>query len=99
MWTPTTREHYNRRATRYQSDLTDEEWRVIEPHLPPPKRTGRPWAWPLREIVNAIFYVNARRDRLASSAIGLSTVEHGLSLVRHMARHLPFRENQTTPSS
>jgi putative transposase len=57
MWTPTTREHYNRRATRYQSDLTDEEWRVIEPHLPPPKRTGRPWAWPLREIVNAIFYV------------------------------------------
>ena len=57
MWTPTTREHYSRRATRYQSDLTDEEWRVIEPHLPPAKRTGRPRAWPLREIVNAIFYV------------------------------------------
>jgi putative transposase len=57
MWTPTTRKHYSRRATRYQSDLTDEEWRVIEPHLPPAKRTGRPRAWPLREIVNAIFYV------------------------------------------
>lgn len=57
MWTPTTRKHYSRRATRYQSDLTDEEWHVIEPYLPPAKRTGRPRAWPLREIVNAIFYV------------------------------------------
>jgi transposase len=57
MWTPTTRAHYSRRTNRYQSDLTDEEWRVIKPYLPPAKRTGRPRAWPLREIVNAIFYV------------------------------------------
>jgi len=57
MWTPTTREYYSRGAMRYQSDLTDAEWRVIEPLLPPAKKTGRPRAWPLREIVNAIFYV------------------------------------------
>jgi transposase len=57
MWTPTTREHHSRRAPRYETDLTDEEWRVIEPHLPPARTTGRPRAWPMREIVNAIFYV------------------------------------------
>ena len=57
MWTPTTREHYSRRSRRYQSDVTDEEWRVIEPYLPPAKATGRPRGWPMREIVNAIFYV------------------------------------------
>ena len=57
MWTPTTREHYRRRTPRYQTDLTDAEWHVIEPLLPPAKGTGRPRAWPLREIVNAIFYV------------------------------------------
>jgi len=57
MWTPTTREQYRRQTMRYQTDLTDEEWRVIEPYLPPPKTTGRPRAWPMREIVNAIFYV------------------------------------------
>jgi transposase len=57
MWTPTTRKHYSRDAARYQSDLTDAEWRVIAPHLPPAKTTGRPRAWPVREIVNAIFYV------------------------------------------
>ena len=57
MWTPTTREHYKRRAARYQSDLTDAEWQVIEPHLPPANVTGRPRSWDMREIVNAIFYV------------------------------------------
>ena len=57
MWTPTTRDHYGRMAMRYQSDLTEEEWRVIEPHLPVPKATGRPRAWSMREIVNAMFYV------------------------------------------
>ncbi|PWB80546.1 MAG: IS5/IS1182 family transposase, partial [Methylocystaceae bacterium] len=57
MWTPATREKYSRRALRYQSDVTDPEWRVIEPLLPLPKTRGRPWSWPLREVVNAIFYV------------------------------------------
>jgi putative transposase len=57
MWTPTTRQYYSRPVVRYQTDLTEAEWRVIEPYLPPPKNTGRPRAWPMREIVNAIFYV------------------------------------------
>src|SRR5712675_2154651 len=57
MWTPTTREQHNRKAQRYQSDLTDEEWRVIEPHLTEPRATGRPRSWAMREIVNGIFYV------------------------------------------
>jgi transposase len=56
MWTPATREHYRRRTPRYQTDLTDAEWRVIEPLLPQAKRMGGPRAWPLREIVNAVVY-------------------------------------------
>lgn len=57
MWTPTTRKQHIRATDRYPSDLTDGEWRVIEPYLPTACGTGRPWAWPLREIVNAMFYV------------------------------------------
>jgi transposase len=57
MWTPTTRQHHNRPVTRYQTDLTDAAWRVIAPHLPQPCATGRPRAWPMREIINGIFYV------------------------------------------
>ena len=42
MWTPTTRQQHSRPVTRYQTDLTDAEWRVIAPHLPKPCATGRP---------------------------------------------------------
>ena len=41
----------------YQTDLSDEEWEVIEPHLPHPKAPGRPRLHPLREILDAVFYV------------------------------------------
>ena len=57
MWTPTTRKQHSRPTARYQTDLTDKEWRLIEPHLPAAHKTGRPRTWPVREIVNAIFYV------------------------------------------
>ena len=42
MWTPTTRRQHSRTVIRYQTDLTDAEWRVIAPHLPKPCATGRP---------------------------------------------------------
>ena len=42
---------------RYDSDLTDEQWALIEPLLPPPATAGRREKHPRREIVNAILYV------------------------------------------
>jgi len=57
MWTPTTRRHHSRTGLRYASDLTDPEWALLEPLLPPPCDQGRPRSWPMREVVNAIFYV------------------------------------------
>ena len=57
MWTEITRPKYDRTGLRYASDLTDAEWRVIEPHMPPPKALGRPRTTDLRELVNAILYV------------------------------------------
>jgi len=65
MWTPTAREQHNRKAARYQSDLTDEEWLVIKPHLPAASATGRPRSWSMREIVNGIFYVMRASDFLS----------------------------------
>ncbi|NEX23844.1 IS5 family transposase [Thiorhodococcus mannitoliphagus] len=45
---------------RYPSDLSDEEWAIIEPILNEldPYKTGRPRESNLREILNAIFYLN-----------------------------------------
>jgi transposase len=59
MWTPTTRQQHSRIVTRYQTDLTDAEWRVIAPHLPKPCTTGRPREWPMREIVLASSMLRA----------------------------------------
>jgi putative transposase len=41
----------------YQTDLTDAEWSYIEHHLPIPGAPGRPRLHPLREILDAIFYI------------------------------------------
>jgi len=45
---------------RYPSDLTDEEWEILEPILKTadPYTTGRPRQVDLREVLNAIFYLN-----------------------------------------
>ncbi len=42
---------------RYPSDLTDGQWKRIEPLIPPVQPGGRPRKAPMREILNAIFYV------------------------------------------
>jgi putative transposase len=43
---------------RYPSDLTDAQWKRVQPLLPQPRADkGRPRTYPLREIVNAIFYL------------------------------------------
>jgi putative transposase len=41
----------------YQTDLSDEEWSFLEPHLPIPNTTGRPKMHSTREILNAVFYI------------------------------------------
>jgi Putative transposase of IS4/5 family (DUF4096) len=78
MRTPTARQQHSRPVTRYQTDLTDAEWRVIAPHLPRPCSTGRPRVWPMREILNGIFY-GMRAERLAN-------LGDDLPLVRRLAR-------------
>ena len=41
----------------YPSDLSDAEFVSLSPHLPEPKRCGRPWIHSRRAILDAIFYV------------------------------------------
>src|SRR5215211_3151369 len=57
MWTPTTRRQHSREGLRYETDLTHAEWALIEPLMPKPCARGRPREWPLREVLNAIFYL------------------------------------------
>jgi len=45
------------RRKRYTSDVTDEEWAIIERLIPPAKTGGRPRTTNMRDVVDAIFYV------------------------------------------
>jgi transposase len=58
MWTEITRPKYERAGARYASDVSDAEWALIEPHLPAANRLGRPRTTDLREVVNALLYMN-----------------------------------------
>lgn len=42
---------------RYPTDLSDKEWALLEPLLPPAKTGGRKRAVEVREVINAIFYL------------------------------------------
>jgi putative transposase len=44
-------------SRRYPTDVSDEEWRCICPHLPEPSGRGRPRLHGLRAILDAVFYV------------------------------------------
>src|SRR5262249_4339812 len=51
MWMTRNRARYERKGLRYQSDLTDEEYGLIERFLPPERSISR------RSLVNGILYV------------------------------------------
>lgn len=57
MWTPDHRRAADRRGLRYPSDLSDAEWALVQPLIPPAKPGGRKRTVNVREVVNAIFYV------------------------------------------
>src|SRR5258708_34182976 len=60
MWTPKPRgrmAEIRKKLKRYPTDMTTEEWSVIAPLLPEPKKRGRPRKTDLREGVNAIRYL------------------------------------------
>mgnify|MGYP001342568850 CR=1 FL=1 len=56
-WTDITRLQHNRDHLRYPTDLTDREWAVLAPLIPPAKPGGRPRKTNMREVVNAILYI------------------------------------------
>jgi transposase len=65
---------------KYSSDLTDDQWALLEPMIPPPKqskRGGRPRKVDMREVLNTIFYLNrsgCQWDMLPHDLLPKSTV-------------------------
>jgi transposase len=57
VWTNENRGRYDRSGLRYPSDLTNEEWALVEPLIPPARRGGAKRTVDVREVVNGLMYV------------------------------------------
>ena len=77
MWTEITRPKYERSDRRYASDLSDAEWGLIAPYMPPPKTLGRHRRHPLPV---------AQWLPVATATQGLPTALNRATLLRPLAR-------------
>src|ERR1700729_4007108 len=57
MWKPEHRQAANCSGLRYPSDLTDAEWAIVAPMIPPARHGGRKRSVNVREVLNGIFYI------------------------------------------
>jgi hypothetical protein len=66
MWTKENRGRFDLSQQRYPSDLTAEEWRLVEPLIPPAKCGGGNRRIDMREVENGLMYtvdhVSVTRD-------------------------------------
>ena len=94
MWTPDHRRAADRRGLRYPSDLTDDEWAIVAPMIPPGRHGGRKRSVNVREVLNGIFYVLDRMP-VGGAAQRPAAEEHGARLSRalelgwHCGTHPP----------
>ena len=98
MWTNAeNRARYDRSHLRYPSDLSDDEWKLVEPLIPPGKRGGDKRTVIMREVVNGLMYIlstgcqggpcrktcrRARRCYWIISASGIATARSILTRYR-----------------
>ncbi|MDX5929746.1 IS5 family transposase [Acidiphilium acidophilum] len=57
MWTNENRARYDRSKLRYPSDLTDDEWAIIGPLIPPAKRGGNKRTVNERQVINGLMFI------------------------------------------
>jgi transposase len=73
MWTVENRTLYERKGGRYPSDLTDAEWALIGPMIPPAKHGGRQRTVDLRKVASPLWR-SIREPKLRSNPCNLGTI-------------------------
>ena len=68
MWTNENRARYDRSKLRFPSDLTDNEWAIISPLIPPAKREGNKRTVDERRILNGLIFILSTGCQWASLA-------------------------------
>src|SRR3712207_3845119 len=98
MWTNENRHHYDRSHLRYPSDLTDADWALVEPLIPPAKRGGGKRTVNMREVVNVLMdgvstgcqWRALPKDLPARSTVNASFVLWNSVGTREGIHHVPY---------
>ena len=72
MWTNENRARYDRSHLRYPSDLTDDEWKLVEPLIPPGRRGGDKRTVIMREVVNGLMGASNNNDFVVGDPAALT---------------------------
>lgn len=72
----------------YPSDVTDEEWAILESLIPPAKASGHPRTTDRREVLNAILYLDRTGCQWRALPHDFPRLYHGLDLLS-VFRSLP----------
>jgi transposase len=80
MWTSRNRARYDRSKLRDPSDVTDGEWKLIEPLIPLGKSGGGKWTVIMREVVNGLMCVLSTGCQWRAIPKRPAAEKHGLRL-------------------
>jgi transposase len=100
MWTMEHRLAAGRKNLRYPSDLSDAEWALVAPLIPPAERGGRKRTVDVREVLNGIFYALSTRPRPPggkSSPEPYASNRCGTYTHPRRPRHQPRRQVRARP--
>jgi transposase len=84
MWTNQNRARYDRSKLRYPSDLTDDEWGLVEPLIRPGKTGGGKRTVIMREVVNGLMYILSTGCQWRAAL----AFKEAPQLPRHWRKHL-----------
>ena len=96
-WTIENRTLYDRSQLRYPSDLTGEEWALLEPMIPPAKRGGGKRTVMMREVVNGVMYILSTGLLMAGASQRSAAAKHGAWLSRPLELGRNARTHPSCP--
>ena len=94
-WTGIARREHRREGLRYPSDMTEREWLLTAPFIPPAKTGGRRRTTDMREVVNALSVHRIERRCVADVAQMLCPGVDGAALFLRLAEHRLVRARST----
>ena len=70
----------------YPSDVSDEEWNLLAPLIPPAKPGGHPRTTDMRKVINAILYLDRSGAQWRALPHDFPRLFNGVGLLPHLAQ-------------